>query len=99
MGILVPAIDEDVGEEGSFQFDLEYRRKGEKHWNLGGGGPLNFRRGNFSRRIVERAKRITIEDATEYLPNRKVRVPKLEFRVVQKQFLVKRKLISEKELS
>jgi hypothetical protein len=99
MGVLEPAIDEDVGCEGSFQFDLEYRRKGSKHWRLGGGGPLNFRRGNFSRRIVEKAKRITIEDETEYLPNGKVRVPELEFRIVQKQFVVKRRLIAERDLS
>jgi hypothetical protein len=99
MSALIPAIDEDVGVEGSFQYDLEFRRKGQKHWNLGGGGPLNFRRGKFSRRIVEKAKLITIEDETEYLPNGKVRVPELEFRIVQKEFVVKRALISERSLS
>ncbi|MBD3260143.1 MAG: hypothetical protein GF334_00415 [Candidatus Altiarchaeales archaeon] len=99
MSKIVPAIDEDVGCEGSYRVDLEYRRKGQKRWQLGGGGPLTTRNGRVSKRMVERAKRLTVEDETIYRSDGKIVVPKLEFRIVQKQFLVKRRLISEKSLS
>lgn len=100
MGRIIPAVDEDMGEDGRAQFDLEFRPRGQKHrrWRLGGAGPLAVYRGKPSRKSIEEAKRITLEDETVYLANGKVRVPNLEFRVVEKIFVVKRRLVSEKEL-
>ena len=98
MGKIIPAIDEDVRREGHLQFDLEFRFKGRRRWRLGWRGPLTVYRGRPTKKSVEAAKRMTVEGETAYLPGGKVRVPNLEFRIVQKTFVVRRRLVSERSL-
>ena len=100
MSKIIPAIDEDMGEDGRPQFDLEYRPKGQRHrrWKLGGAGPLTVYRGKLARRSIEEAKKTTLEDETTYYPGKVPEVPDLEFRVVEKVFVVKRRLVSRKEM-
>jgi hypothetical protein len=98
---IIPAIDEDMGENGVPEFWLEFRPKGQKHrrWRLGGAGPLTVYRGKPTKVSIEEAKSITVDCETLYGPrHHSGKIPNLEFRIVEKIFVVHRKLVSERSL-
>jgi len=101
----MPKIEKPVDEDpeldpGEAQFDLEYRLQGEKRWWCSHGGPLDVRGGKPTKISIRREKKLTLEDLSVYGEDGviKFKEPKVEWRIVKKEFVVKRSLVSERSL-
>jgi hypothetical protein len=97
---VIPAVDEDVGEPSMVQFDLEYRRVGLIRWRMCAVN-LSVRKGEPSAREIKKEAHyqqfeMTPEGFDSSAPPPKV--PKIEFRVVRKDFVVNRTVTQKFQL-
>ena len=92
---VIPAVDEDVGEKYMVQFDLEYREVGNKRWRMAAVN-LPMRKGKPTPRCVLNESNLLFWELTpEWFDGTKPKDPKVEFRVVKKEFVVNRTVVAE----
>ena len=98
---VIPAVDEDTGEDGLVQFDLEFRVEGEESWHMSYGGSLSIRKGLPTKASVKReVGLVQYEKTPEWFDSSvpEPKPPKLEFRVVRKDFVVNRTVVQKFQL-